>query len=612
MTSGRIAACLALAVLMLIRPEVALAWWHDDWDFRKQIRFDLSPNGADVSETLADVPVLIRLSAGNFAYFGDAKPDGSDLRFVAADDLTPLPFYIEKFDSVNQIALIWVRLPRLTAGSTAESVFMYYGNPDAVNASEAAGVFDPSMQLVYDFAEADGLFRDKTGFGNHPAASTAESAGASLIGGGAQFLVPEDSVVLPGAPGLVLSPVTGLTISMWVRQSSVAPGDAPVISLLDSDTGLTAATLGFRDGIPAATLAAETPIDLIAPSINIPAGQWTLLALSATDQGTALFVDGFEVARGAALGGDLAGEWRLGDPVGEFAGDVDQLVFRTGATNASILKLASRNEAPFGTVTSYGEDTQKEGSGGHPNYFATTVRNVEGGFERFIILILITMAVLSWVVMFLKSQLLTRIERQNTHFLREFSKLTGDPLALDRDVPELDAMEEESLLASSLEDEASYHPSTLFPLYHVGAAEVKKRLAMRSPSVGSKAAGFSAETIGAIGSSIDAALVRQRQKLNRLMVLLTIAISGGPFLGLLGTVVGVMITFAAIAASGDVNVNSIAPGVAAALVATVAGLGVAIPALFGYNWLGSRIKNIDANTQVFADEFINRIAEYYN
>jgi biopolymer transport protein ExbB len=62
------------------------------------------------------------------------------------------------------------------------------------------------------------------------------------------------------------------------------------------------------------------------------------------------------------------------------------------------------------------------------------------------------------------------------------------------------------------------------------------------------------------------------------MVMLTIAISGGPFLGLLGTVVGVMITFAAIAASGDVNVNAIAPGIAAALAATVAGLAVAIPA----------------------------------
>ena len=95
------------------------------------------------------------------------------------------------------------------------------------------------------------------------------------------------------------------------------------------------------------------------------------------------------------------------------------------------------------------------------------------------------------------------------------------------------------------------------------------------------------------------------------MVLLTIAISGGPFLGLLGTVVGVMVTFAAIAASGDVNVNAIAPGIAAALVATVAGLGVAIPALFAYNWLGTRIKDIDAETHVFGDEFVNKLAEHY-
>ena len=96
------------------------------------------------------------------------------------------------------------------------------------------------------------------------------------------------------------------------------------------------------------------------------------------------------------------------------------------------------------------------------------------------------------------------------------------------------------------------------------------------------------------------------------MVLLTIAIAGGPFLGLLGTVVGVMITFAAIAASGDVNVNSIAPGIAAALVATVAGLGVAIPALFGYNWLNTRIKNVSADMRVFVDEFVTRIAEHYS
>jgi biopolymer transport protein ExbB len=73
-----------------------------------------------------------------------------------------------------------------------------------------------------------------------------------------------------------------------------------------------------------------------------------------------------------------------------------------------------------------------------------------------------------------------------------------------------------------------------------------------------------------------------------------------------------MITFAAIAASGDVNVNAIAPGISAALLATVAGLGVAIPALFGYNYLIIRNKNVTANMQVFVDEFITRLAELYS
>jgi len=70
-----------------------------------------------------------------------------------------------------------------------------------------------------------------------------------------------------------------------------------------------------------------------------------------------------------------------------------------------------------------------------------------------------------------------------------------------------------------------------------------------------------------------------------------------------------MITFAAIAVSGEVNVNAIAPGIAAALTATVVGLAVAIPALFGYNYLGSQIKMVTADLHVFVDEFVAKLAE---
>ena len=71
------------------------------------------------------------------------------------------------------------------------------------------------------------------------------------------------------------------------------------------------------------------------------------------------------------------------------------------------------------------------------------------------------------------------------------------------------------------------------------------------------------------------------------------------------------LTFAAIAATGDVNIAAIAPGMAAALLATVAGLGVAIPALFGYNYLSSKVKELGADMRVFADEFTAKINEEY-
>jgi biopolymer transport protein ExbB len=72
-----------------------------------------------------------------------------------------------------------------------------------------------------------------------------------------------------------------------------------------------------------------------------------------------------------------------------------------------------------------------------------------------------------------------------------------------------------------------------------------------------------------------------------------------------------MITFAVIAQSGEVDINSIAPGIAGALLATVAGLAVAIPALFGYSYLSSKIKDAIADMQVFIDEFIAKVAESY-
>jgi biopolymer transport protein ExbB len=223
--------------------------------------------------------------------------------------------------------------------------------------------------------------------------------------------------------------------------------------------------------------------------------------------------------------------------------------------------------------------------GGHPNYIGILISSLTLDAE-IVIGILAVMFFISIWVMWSKAMVVTKTDKDNKKFLTRFQKASGgDLLGLDKG--------------------ANYPGSSLYKLYQAGLREIKKR------QVEGETLALSGASMDAIKAAIDADLVRETQRLNSGMVLLTIAISGGPFLGLLGTVVGVMITFAAIAAAGDVNVNAIAPGIAAALLATVAGLGVAIPALFGYNYLASRIKNITISMQIFVDEFVTRSAELY-
>ena len=95
-------------------------------------------------------------------------------------------------------------------------------------------------------------------------------------------------------------------------------------------------------------------------------------------------------------------------------------------------------------------------------------------------------------------------------------------------------------------------------------------------------------------------------------IVLAMAISGGPFIGLTGTVFGVMETFSGVAQAGQANLAAMAPGVAGALVNTIVGLIVAIPALFAYNLLTKSIQGVQVSLAGFAGDLEARIvAEHY-
>ncbi len=588
----RVASILVFVIGVMSAP-VASAWWNDDWAFRKELSLDLSATGANIPANATDVPVLVRLSIANFPYFNDAQPDGRDLRFIAADDKTPLKFHIEKFDAQSQIALLWVRLPRITGGLNGDKFYLYYGNPKGTAAVDAAGTYDPGQSVVYHFAEAAPAAQDSAGYRIEPQSSSATFQPASLIGSGVRF-DGANLIAVAAAPALQIVPAKGYTMSAWVKPEG-AQKQATVVAVQEGAKQL---VLGI-DGERAYALWRDGGRELrVAQPGGTVAGEWHHLALLAADGHLALLVDGAEVARADLALQAMNGSLSVGANAagGNFyRGELDELQVAQAGRSDSWLRAAALSQGMVAPLLIYGGDSQKD-AGEHQSYFASTLRNVT--VDGWVIIgVLAVMFTASVLIMIWKIVYLNRVSAGNARFLAEFHLLNKDPSDLESAAP-----------AAA---DRKFGISTLQTLYLHGMGETRKRI--HAPALSAdRARTLSAQSMEAIRATMDATQTRQTQRLQSQMVWLTIAISGGPFLGLLGTVVGVMITFAAIAASGEVNVNAIAPGTAAALVATVAGLGVAIPCLFGYNYLNTRIKGISADMRVFVDEFVTRIAETYS
>ncbi|PJI89673.1 DUF2341 domain-containing protein [Sphingomonas koreensis] len=558
---GAVAGAVALAAMTAFASP-AHAWWGAEHAYRTRI--NLNTSAAGVTGEVARAPVLVRLHQGNFN-FADAKPDGSDLRFVAGDDRTPLKFHVESWNAQAQQALVWVDVQNLQPGQAA-AIYAYYGNKQAAAAQDAAGSFGPDYTLVYHF-EGSGPAKDVTSNGVQGGGAATRNA-SGLIG---------NSLVFDGTTPLSIPAAAfgagPLSVSFWVKPGSdgtlfTLPG---AVSLIAQGGQIFIDQGGTRSAGAA-----------------LAGGSWANVALVNDGKKTHVFVNGqpageVEGALGAATGDALIGRG--------FAGEIDEFRVAKAALPQSMFQLASASEGQGARLLTFDTAEQVETGGGH-GYFGILFKALTWDAWA-VIAILAVMLVLALWVMLSKHMLFTRIERANDDFLEAYrnqAKRSGDHTGLPSFDPGVGAVH-----------------STLGDLYQVGRRELSERL-QEGRSTGSRFA-IRAQSIAAIRSALDAEQVIQGQKLHDRMGLLTNSISGGPFIGLAGTVLGVMITFASVAAAGEVNINAIAPGIAAALLATVAGLVVAIPAMFGYNSLLVRSKKITARNQIFADELEKRIAE---
>ena len=206
-----------------------------------------------------------------------------------------------------------------------------------------------------------------------------------------------------------------------------------------------------------------------------------------------------------------------------------------------------------------------------------------------IILCLLIFSIIAWSVMIAKALQMRRAKRLNQFFNAEFRTQKNVLDVFDRRI------------------QAAGCP--LFMVYQAGSLELDARL---KNSDGNGRKNFvSLKGMEHVKRSLENTVSQESLKLESGLILLAIAVSGAPFLGLLGTVWGVMSTFGHIAQQGSATMAAMAPGVSAALVTTVAGLLVAIPSMFGYNWLVHNLRVLTVELDNFAQELVSKMETEY-
>ncbi len=208
-------------------------------------------------------------------------------------------------------------------------------------------------------------------------------------------------------------------------------------------------------------------------------------------------------------------------------------------------------------------------------------------FGAFILGTLVFMSLISWAVIFYKWKQFRQVESDTSRFQQQFlrSKQIGDSLGQAKSCPHSPL----SRLYMTGYDEA------------VSIFEQKNRNGQSQTRPALESADFEI-----VEMAMEKTMVEEVGKLERRVIFLATTASAAPFLGLLGTVVGIMDAFWSIGERGSASLAVVAPGIAEALLATIVGLGAAIPAVMSFNWANNKIKRLNDTAYAFILDFVSR------
>ena len=219
--------------------------------------------------------------------------------------------------------------------------------------------------------------------------------------------------------------------------------------------------------------------------------------------------------------------------------------------------------------------------------FALDKATIEG---KMTIGLLMIVSFTSWTVIINKARQLWRASKMSKRFFAAY-RSTRDPMEI-----------------FNKNDDFTGAPA--YEVYFAGAEELAYHLKNNPVTVKGKTR-IASPGFESVKVQLERAVSGQAISLEKGMIILTTAVAGGPFIGLLGTVWGVMETFSGIAIKQAASLSAMAPGVAGALIATVVGLFVAIPAMFAYNYMVTTIRAITQQLDNFTTEYATAIEHGY-
>lgn len=219
-----------------------------------------------------------------------------------------------------------------------------------------------------------------------------------------------------------------------------------------------------------------------------------------------------------------------------------------------------------------------------------------GPMVQFVLVLLIFFSVISWAIILVKYKMIRKTKKENDMFLDIYMR--------------------SNKMSIIFPESKKFRHSTIAEVFRAGYTELGKIARMRDAQSVAHSADdglWSLEMRGLdnVERALNRACDNETSKLESALGFLATTGSASPFIGLFGTVWGIMNAFRGIGIKGSATLAVVAPGISEALIATAAGLAAAIPAVVFYNYYLNRIKSISVETDSFASEFLNIIERYH-